>query len=75
MGTDESNFNDLTRVVIYSKDIEKLTGRTDRYARKVMRKLEKHYGKTKGQLISVSEVAAYLGLPLQDVIGVLQLRK
>ena len=75
MGIDNYNFNDLTRVAIYCKDIELLTGRRERYARKILRDMRRHYGKTKGQLISVSEVAAYLGLPLQDVIGVLQLRK
>jgi len=75
MGNDDINFNDLSRVVIYPKDIELITGRTDRYARLVIQKIRKHYGKTKGQLISVSELAAYLGLPLADVIATLGLRK
>jgi hypothetical protein len=75
MDTDKNNFNDLTRVAIYVKDIEQLTGRTERYSREIMRKMRYHYNKTKNQLISVGEVAAYLGLPLHEVIGILKLRK
>jgi hypothetical protein len=75
MGIDNINFNDLTRVVVYTKDIERLTGRTERYCRKVMQKMRQHYGKAKGQLISVGELTAYLGLPLQEVVDQLKLRK
>jgi hypothetical protein len=75
MGIDKTNFNDLTRVAVYAKDIELLTARTDRYARKVMQKIRRRYGKTKDQLVSVSELAAYLGLPLEDVISQLKLRR
>ena len=75
MGIDKINFNDLTRMVVYTKDIEQLTGRTDRYCRKIMQKMRRHYGKAKDQLISVGELAAYLGLPLQEVIAQLNLRK
>jgi hypothetical protein len=75
MGINKDNLNDLTRVAVYAKDIELLTGRTDRYARNVMQKIRQRHGKTKDQLVSVSELAAYLGLPLEDVISQLMLRR
>ena len=75
MGIDKTNFNDLIRVAVYAKDIELLTGRTDRYARNVMKKIRQRHGKTKNQLVSVSELAAHLGLPLEDVISQLKLRR
>ena len=65
----------LKRVVVTAKDIALLTGRTERSGRMVMQKIRKHFGKTKGQLVSVSELSIYLGMPLPDVISLLGLRK
>jgi len=56
------------RIVIYSKDIEAITGRSGRYARKVMAILRKDLGKQRHQLVSVGEFCAYTGLPEEEVV-------
>lgn len=65
----------LKRITIYHKDIEILTGRTDRYARKVMRALRKKYNKEKHQLVSIGELCTYLGIPEAEAIEQLGLDK
>ena len=55
-------------MVIYAKDIEKVTGRSDRYARKVMAAIRKKLGKEKYQLISLTEFCNYIGLPKEEIL-------
>jgi len=56
------------RIVIYAKDIEIITGRSPRYARKVMSNVRKGLGKQRHQLVSVTEFCAYIGLPEHEVL-------
>jgi len=63
----------LKRITIYTKDIEVLTGRTDRYARTVMRALRLKHKKQKHQLVSLRELCEYLGIPEQEAIQQLEL--
>jgi len=57
----------VSRVCIYSKDIQTITGRTERYARRLITKIKKHYAKKKGHLISVKEFCEYTGLSEDEV--------
>ena len=54
-------------MVIYAKDIEKVTGKSDRYARKVMAALRKKLGKEKHQCVSMGEFCNYIGLSREEV--------
>ena len=58
---------ELKRVVIYAKDIEVITGRSARYARKIMTRIRRDLGKQRHQLISLSEFCAHTGLPIEEV--------
>jgi hypothetical protein len=58
---------ELKRAVIYSKDIELITGKSGRYARKIMSRMRKKLGKEKHQLISLGEFCAYMGLPEAEI--------
>jgi hypothetical protein len=58
---------ELKRIVIYSKDIEKITGRSGRYARKIMAILRRDLGKQRHQFVSVGEFCLYTGLPEEEV--------
>ncbi len=53
---------DNKRVVIYSKDIEKITGKSGRSARKIMSAIRKKLGKEKHQFVSLSEFCVYTGI-------------
>ncbi|MBT1686159.1 hypothetical protein [Dawidia soli] len=62
---------ELKRAVIYSKDIELITGKSGRYARKIMARMRKKLGKEKHQLISLGEFCAYMGLPEGEILAYL----
>jgi hypothetical protein len=54
-------------MVIYNKDIQRIIGKTDRTARKLMKAIRKKLGKEKYQMISVAEFCAYTGLREEEV--------
>jgi hypothetical protein len=60
---------EIKRIVIYSKDIEMITGRSGRSARKMMATIRKRLGKQKHQLISLGEFCDYTGLPENEVLN------
>jgi hypothetical protein len=59
---------DIKRIVIYSKDIERITGKSGRYARKIMAILRKDLGKQKHQFVSIGEFCTYSGIPEEEVL-------
>jgi hypothetical protein len=66
--TDNYCQNFITAVmVIYTKDVQHIIGKTDRTARKLMKAIRKKLGKEKHQMISVHEFCEYTGLPEDEV--------
>lgn len=55
------------RIVIYAKDIGRITGKSERYARTMLKTIRKKYGKEKHQLISIDEFCKYTGLHTEEV--------
>ena len=55
------------RICIYAKDIQVLTGKSERYARKVVAQVRLHYSKSKDQLLTIKEFCEYMHLDEQDV--------
>ena len=53
--------------IIYPKDIMKLTGKGERYARTVHKKIREHYGKAPHQLLTVLEVCQYFGISAESI--------
>jgi hypothetical protein len=58
---------ELSRMIIYTKDIQRLTGKSERYGRKVLNQIKVKTGKQKHQLVSLAELCDYLGLSVEDV--------
>jgi len=50
------------RVVVYPKDIENITGRKPRAARKLLQNIKKAFQKEKDQFITAQEFSAYTGI-------------
>lgn len=50
------------RIVIYPKDIENITGRRQRTAQEILRKIKKHYNKKRFDLITVHEFCEFMGM-------------
>lgn len=61
----------MRRICIYSKDICWITGRSERYARGVIRDIKLLKKKEKHQLVTIAEACDYLGLPYDVVIDML----
>jgi len=55
------------RVCIYPKDIQRITGRSERYGRKVLQNIRKYLGKESHQFITINEFSEYSGIELEIV--------
>jgi len=53
---------EVKRVVIYPKDIMRITGKSERYARRLLTRIKKHYQKQEHQFVTTSEFANYTGI-------------
>lgn len=52
----------IVRACIYPKDIQRITGRSERYGRKLLNDIKTHFGKKSYQFITVEEFAEYSGI-------------
>ena len=50
------------RICIYPKDIQKITGRSERYARELLYRIRRAYQKADHQFVSIEEFCQYTGL-------------
>jgi len=57
----------IIRACIYPKDIQRITGRSERYGRKLLREIRVHFGKEPYQFITSEEFAEYSGIELAIV--------
>jgi len=57
----------MKRLTIYPKDIQIITGRSERYARKLLEKMRLHFNRNKDGLITIEEFCAYTGLDYEVV--------
>jgi hypothetical protein len=55
------------RIVIYAKDVENITGRKERTARRLLQKIRRNYGKPKEAFITITEFCEYTGLKIDQV--------
>ena len=55
------------RVCIYPKDVQRITGKSYRYARLLLIEIKKHLDKQEHQFISIEEFCLYTGLKLEQV--------
>lgn len=62
----------IIRACIYPKDIQCITGRSERYGRKLLNEIKLHFGKEQHQFITSEEFAEYSGIKLEIVTEYLQ---
>ena len=64
----KTNLNRLpTRVVLYTRDVENITGRRGRTARQLMQKIRNALGKSKDEFITIKEFSLFTGIE-EDLI-------
>ena len=57
-----------TRLCIYPKDVQRITGKTYRQARFYLKKIKENLNKTPNQLISIDEFCEFSGLQIEQVL-------
>lgn len=57
----------MKRVCISSKDVQWITGKSDRVSRDILSRIKKFYNKQKHQVVTIVEFCAYMGLALEDI--------
>lgn len=55
------------RCVIYPKDVQLITGRSERYGQELLTKIRKTYNKAPHHFITIKEFASFSGIPVEDV--------
>ncbi len=62
----------MQRICIYTKDVQIITGKSDKYCRTIMKNIRKITKKEKHQQISVFELSNYLGLNVEEVMKLIK---
>ncbi|SNR79642.1 hypothetical protein SAMN06265371_1158 [Lutibacter agarilyticus] len=57
----------IVRACIYPKDIQCITGRSERYGRKLLNRIKVHFGKEPHQFVTVNEFSEYSGIDLDSI--------
>ena len=55
------------RIVIYTKDVENITGKKERAARKLLQKIRIHFSKKSSEYITVEEFAEVTGIKAEYI--------
>tara|TARA_R110001632_G_scaffold63318_2_gene151419 strand:- start:78719 stop:78916 length:198 start_codon:yes stop_codon:yes gene_type:complete len=50
------------RACIYPKDIQRITGRSERYGRKLLNDIKNYFGKESYQFVTIKEFVEYSGI-------------
>lgn len=57
----------MKRVCVYPKDVQWITGKSERQSRDIVVKIKTHYNKAKHQPISIEEFCEYMALDINIV--------
>lgn len=57
----------MKRICIYPKDVMRITGKSERYGRQILKEIKEELHKTKRQLVTIDEFSDYMGLNADDV--------
>ena len=61
----------MKRIVLHTKDVMIITGKSERYSRELIKKMKDHYLKKSHQYVTIKECSEYLGLDVDEVEEVL----
>ncbi|MBH1960112.1 MAG: hypothetical protein I8H68_08375 [Flavobacteriia bacterium] len=57
----------ITRLCIYPKDIQRITGKSERYSRDLILKIKTALNKPSHQLLTAHEFCTYMGIPFDSI--------
>lgn len=56
------------RIVVYPKDVQRITGRTEKYGRELLKKIKTELGKEDHHYITIDEFSCYTGIDSQIIV-------
>ena len=62
----------MVRLCIYPKDVQIVTGKSERYGRRLLQKMKKSFSKESHQYITVEEFCTFTGLKTEEVNRILK---
>jgi hypothetical protein len=62
----------MERLCIYPKDIQIVTGKSERYGRSIIQQIKKKYLKESHQLVTIEEFCNYIGLSEDKVLKIIR---
>jgi hypothetical protein len=57
----------LDRIIIYPKDVQRITGKSERYGRLLLERIKSHFDKERHQFVTVDEFCSYTGIKFEQV--------
>ena len=55
------------RIIIYPKDVQRITGKSARYGRTLLNRIRESKQKTKKQFVSLKEFAEFTGISIEEI--------
>ncbi len=60
---------ETVRVCIYPKDVQRITGKSERYGRMLLQKIKEKFSKEDHQFVTVEEFCIYTGIKEDQVVN------
>jgi len=57
----------VKRIIIYPKDVQRITGKSDRYGRQLLSKIKQELSKKPHQFVCIDEFCQFTGLKAEQV--------
>ena len=57
----------MKRIILYNKDLQLLTGKSEKTCYRIMNKIRLQFGKSNDRPITIMDVCAYWGFKLDEV--------
>ena len=57
----------MKRICIYPKDVQVITGKSERYGRDIIKKIKEDLNKQKHQLVTINEFCEFMGIEMEKV--------
>ncbi|WP_339895392.1 hypothetical protein [uncultured Algibacter sp.] len=62
----------MSRICIYPKDVQVVTGKSERYGRTIINKIKDHLNKEAHQLVTIDEFCDFMGFEISKVQGLIK---
>lgn len=62
----------MSRICIYPKDVQVVTGKSERYGRTIIKTIKVHLNKEAHQLVTIDEFCDFMGFEISKVQGLIK---